>query len=341
MWSRAIHNAVRPIPNRNQPAHVPVMAKEVLHYLNPEEDQLIIDMTFGAGGHSRQILEKCPNIKLIAVDRDPEAIKYAKTMNVTPLLGKFSDMPKLLKEIGVFPNSVDGILFDYGCSSMQFDIAERGFSLSKDGPLDMRMNQESGEPTAAEALAKLSELDLYKIFKVYGEEKRARTIARTVIETRYACKRLETTKELATLVAACFDNEYKLDKLQRPSHPATKIFQALRIFVNNELNEINYGMTLASKLLKIGGRFVALTFHSLEDTIVKRHVSGNVTDDTANALPMKYSSYHLSYDKARVDPYIKSCWQPLTKHVVTPRFEEIEDNPRCRSAKLRAAIRVS
>lgn len=341
MLSRFIHNAVRSVPASTNLPHAPVMTKEVLQYLKPESNQVLVDMTFGAGGHSRQILEMCPNVKIIAVDRDPEALKYAETMNVTPALGKFSEMPQVFKNLGIHQNSIDGILFDFGCSSMQFDYAERGFSLSKDGPLDMRMNQTSNEPTASDVLAKLNESDLYRIFKVYGEEKQAKRVARAIVETRHTLKRIETTKELANIVAACFDDPYKLDKLQRPSHSATKIFQALRIFVNNELNEINYGMVFASKILKIGGRLVTLTFHSLEDTIVKRHISGNVIDEVANSLPLKYSSYHLTHDKKTVDPFMQSCWKPLNKHVVTPKFEEIENNPRCRSAKLRAAVRIS
>uniref|UniRef100_A0A336KBB5 CSON004485 protein n=1 Tax=Culicoides sonorensis TaxID=179676 RepID=A0A336KBB5_CULSO len=344
---RFLYNAV---PVKKNPAyknapHVPVMSREVLEYLKPEDSQTIIDMTFGAGGHSKLILQNAPNIKLITLDRDPLAYEYAQDLqkqypdNVVPLLGRFSELPSLLKENHIKQNSVDGILFDFGCSSMQFDIADRGFALSKDGPLDMRMDQNryKNQVTAADVLAKASEHELYRIFKVYGEEKQARKIARAIVETRYAFKRLETTKELADLVFACFDNEYKLDKIQRQSHPATKIFQALRIFVNDELNEINYGMIVAQKYLKIGGRMITLTFHSLEDTIVKRHIAGNIVNDVANTLPLKYCSYQITHDRAVLDPLMQSKWEQLNKHVIVPKFEEIEDNPRCRSAKLRAA----
>jgi len=340
---RFIHHAIKPnLPTATGP-HTPVMVNEVLEFLKPEKSHTIIDMTFGAGGHTRKILEACPGVRVIGVDRDPAAQAYAKDLQVEGVLGRFSELPKLLKDIGIKQNSVDGILFDFGASSMQFDEAARGFSLSKNGPLDMRMDQNRlpDQQTAADILAKATEQDLYKILKVYGEEKQARKIARAIVETRFACKRLETTKELADLVLACFDDQYKMDKLQRPSHPATKVFQALRICVNNELNEINYGMIVASKYLKIGGRLVALTFHSLEDTIVKRHLAGNVINNVANPMPLKYSSYQLTHDKSVVDPFMESCWQSLTKHVVTPKFEEIENNPRCRSAKLRAAVRVS
>lgn len=327
--------------------HMPVMRKEVLDYLKPEDEQTIIDMTFGAGGHSKLILEKVPNIKLITLDRDPLAYEYACKLqekypkNVIPLLGRFSELPSLLKENKIKQNSIDGILFDFGCSSMQFDIADRGFALSKNGPLDMRMDQNrGGKVTAADVVNKANEQDLYRIFKMYGEEKQARKIARAVVETRYAFKRLETTKDLADLVFACFDNEYKLDKIQRQSHPATKIFQALRIFVNDELNEINYGMIVAHKYLKIGGRMVTITFHSLEDTIVKRHIAGNIINNVANPIPLKFCSYQLTHEKALLDPLMETKWDQLNKHVVTPKFEEIEENPRCRSAKLRAAIKT-
>lgn len=348
---RFMYNAVPIKKNafaKNEP-HTPVMSKEVLEYLKPDDEHTIIDMTFGAGGHSKLILERAPNIKLITLDRDPVAYEYAQELhekypqNVIPLLGRFSELPSLLKEKNVRQNSIDGILFDFGCSSMQFDVAERGFALSKNGPLDMRMDQQNrcgNQVTAADVLNKASENDLYRIFKVYGEEKQARKIARAIVETRYAFKRLETTKELADLVFACFDNQYKLDKIQRQSHPATKIFQALRIFVNDELNEINYGMIVAHKYLKIGGRMITLTFHSLEDTIVKRHIAGNIINDVANAIPLKYCSYQITHDKAVLDPLMESKWEQLNKTVIIPKFEEIEDNPRCRSAKLRAAVKI-
>lgn len=350
IFRRFMYNAVpvKKMPGPRSEPHTPVMSKEVLHYLKPEDGQVIVDMTFGAGGHSKLILEKAPNLKLITLDRDPLAYEYAKSLqnefpdNVIPLLGRFSELPLLLKENNIKQNSIDGILFDFGCSSMQFDIASRGFALSKDGPLDMRMDQNryENQVTAADVVNKSSENDLYRIFKVYGEEKQARKIARAIVETRFAFKRLETTKELADLVFACFDNEYKLDKIQRQSHPATKIFQALRIFVNDELNQINYGMLVAQKYLKIGGRMVTLTFHSLEDTIVKRHIAGNIINDVANAVPLKFCSYQITHEKAFLEPFMKPKWEQLNKHVITPKFEEIEENPRCRSAKLRAAVKL-
>lgn len=332
-----------------QISHVPVMADEVLQYLKPEKGNTILDMTFGAGGHSKKILDSVPSIKLLALDRDPTAHNYASELavkypsQVTPLLGKFSDLPELLKHNGFRKNSIDGILFDFGCSSMQFDSADRGFAISKNAPLDMRMDADRNPeaPTAADILANASEEDLYKVIKIYGEEKHAKKIARAIVESRYLFKKLTTTEELAGLVEAVCTSDFRLDKLQRRSHIATKTFQALRIFVNNELNEINYGMILAHHYLKLGGRLVAISFHSLEDTIVKRHLLGNVFENCINSLPLKYCSHTLNIDNEIVEKLMESNWLPLSKHVISPTEEEVEVNPRSRSAKLRAAIKVN
>lgn len=328
--------------------HIPVMLKEVIEYLKPSPNQLILDMTFGAGGHSQKILESSSSIKLLALDRDPCAHSYVQELSdkfprqITPLLGKFSDLPTLLNQQDIAQNSIDGILFDFGCSSMQFDEGHRGFSLSKDGPLDMRMDGGSNpdSPTAADILAKANEEDLARILKIYGEEKNAKKIARAIVESRYLFRNLNTTGELADLVDSVCNNQSRIDKLQRRAHNATKTFQALRIFVNNELNEINYGLILAHKYLKIGGRIVAITFHSLEDTIVKRHLMGNLIENMPNELPLKYLSYNSNITKGALDIMMESNWKCLHKHVILPTEEEIENNPRSRSAKLRAAVKV-
>lgn len=329
--------------------HTPVMVSEVLECLQPQPGQVFIDMTFGAGGHSERILESAPDIRLFVLDRDPVSYSIAKRLavkfpgQVEPLLGKFSELPVLLRSRGIRHNSIDGILFDFGCSSMQFDVAERGFSVSKNGPLDMRMDGDRfpEEPTAADVLAKVDEEDLVKILKMYGEEKQAKKIARAVIESRYMFKKLETTSELGDLVASVCVDEERLDKLQRHAHCATKTFQALRIFVNNELNELNFGMIIAETYLKVGGRLVTLTFHSLEDRIVKRHLLGNVIDNAINPLPLKYTNSSLWYDRNEVDSLLHSNWKLMHKHVLTPSVEEVTVNPRSRSAKLRAATKVT
>lgn len=305
-------------------------------------------MTFGAGGHSRRLLETAPNVQIIALDRDSDAIEFANELKeeypdqVIPLAGRFSELPSLLKSINVRQSSIDGILFDFGCSSMQMDSPERGFAISRNAPLDMRMDRDRNpdQPTAADVLAKIDEQDLARILKVYGDEKNAKKIARAIIDVRYSLKKIETTRELANIVASCFPDEFRMDSLDRPSNVATKTFQALRIFVNNELNEINYGLLVAEKYLKPNGRLATITFHSLEDTIVKRHLEGNLVGTMVNPIPLRYYNPAFKGDKMMMDDLMESCWQSIYKHVLTPTEEEIARNPRSRSAKLRGAFKI-
>lgn len=328
--------------------HVPVMSQEVLTYIEPSPGKTIVDMTFGAGGHAVKLLENSPNIRIFALDRDPVAYEHAQKLSqkypgqIIPLLGRFSELPQLLKQHNFGSNSIDSFLFDFGCSSMQFDTANRGFSLSKDGPLDMRMDgfRCPEQPTAADVLEKASEEDLARIIKIYGQEKRAKKIARAIIEARYMFRKLKTTRELADLVESTLDGEIRKDSLGRFSHGATKTFQALRIFVNNELNEINYAMLLAQMYLKLSGRLITISFHSLEDTIVKRHISGNITDNLANTVALKYASRSKVFNQDEFDLLTTTPWKMLHKHVITPTAEEIAKNPRARSAKFRAILRV-
>ena len=336
-------NVVKKLP------HTPVMAEETLKYINLSPGDTMIDMTFGAGGHSSLILENFPNVKIFALDRDPVAIDYATKLGekypgqVIPLLGKFSDLLNLLKPYNVTNNSIDAILCDFGTSSMQFDTPERGFALSNNGPLDMGMDgsRETDCPSVAEVLAKIDEYDLYRIIKYYGEEKRAKKIAQVIIESREKFRNLKTTKELAQLIESIFPSEFSSDKLGRFQHSATKTFQALRIFVNNELNEINYAMLIAENLLKVHGRLIAISFHSLEDTIVKRHLAGNVYDAVANKLPLKYINYNKIWmNKEELQELTESCWEMLHKHIILPSDLEIEENPRARSARFRAIVKI-
>jgi 16S rRNA (cytosine(1402)-N(4))-methyltransferase len=277
--------------------HTPVMLNEVIRHLKPKDNEIYVDMTFGAGGHTKKILDSA-NCRVIALDRDPTAHEKAHQLakeypnRVTPLLGRFSELPNLLKDHGFGQSSIDGILFDFGCSSMQLDTGDRGFSISKNGYLDMRMDagRDPEQITAREVLATATEQELFKIFKIYGEEKKAAKIAQTIIQARYMIKNIDTTKELVEVVNSCTPDEIRLDKLQRPQSNATQVFQALRIFVNNELNELNYGMLLAKYYLKLSGRLVTISFHSLEDTIVKRHIEGNIINEVANPIPLKYFS---------------------------------------------------
>ncbi|XP_047350756.1 probable methyltransferase-like protein 15 homolog [Vespa velutina] len=333
---------------KNNNIHVPAMIKEVLLYLQPSPGKIYVDMTFGAGGHTTQILKSAPDIKIFTLDRDPIAYNIAQDLSknypgqMIPLLGKFSDLPLLLSEHKVGKNSIDGFLFDFGCSSMQFDNAERGFSLSKNGPLDMRMdgNRYPENPTAADVIERADEIDLYHILKIYGQEKKARKIARALIEARYMYKKLETTKELAQLVESVLSNEIRKDQLGRFSHCATKTFQAFRIFVNNELNEINHGIVLAQNYLKIGGCLITISFHSLEDIVVKRHMTGNITDFVANVTPLKYLNHNKSFRIDELNDIVMSPWKMMHKHVLTPSSEEVNKNPRVRSAKFRAITKV-
>lgn len=328
--------------------HVPVLADQVIKFLKPEDSKLIIDMTFGAGGHTRRFLEKSKTLKIICLDRDPLAYNYAKQLKheypdqIIPLHGKFSDLPDLLSIHGINQNSVDGIFFDFGSSSMQFDNPERGFALSKEGPLDMRMdNTDSESVTAADVLAHASENDLKKILKIYGEEVHSKKIASALVEARTTYGKLVKTSQLRDLVAAVLGDEIRCDKLGRYAHSATKVFQALRIFVNNELNEINYGMVVAHRYLKIGGIMVALSFHSLEDTIVKRHITGNVFENVANKLPLQFYSFNTVFKEDALVQMQPSSWRAINKHVILPDAEELDLNPRCRSAKLRACVKIS
>lgn len=208
----------------------------------------------------------------------------------------------------------------------------------------MRMdkNRIPDQPSAADVLARIDESDLARILKVYGEEKNAKKIARAIVDMRYALRKMTTTKELADLITSCFGDETRVDKIGRPSHLATKTFQALRIFVNDELNEINYAMILAGHYLRKNGRLVTITFHSLEDTIVKRHLMGHLMSGgtTANPVPLKYCAHAVVEDARDMSALMSSHWHQLHKHVQVPSAEEVAQNARSRSAKLRAAIRL-
>jgi len=338
------------LPEMKSAPHIPVMSEEVKNIFDKPDNGVFLDMTFGAGGHTRKILQNCSNSKVLCLDRDPIALQYATELaeqypgRVIPLYGKFSELPDLLNEVGVSENSLDGILMDVGVSSMQFNDPQRGFMLSQDGPLDMRMdsNRDDSQLTAAEILANIDEEALYKVLKYYGEEKNARKIARAVVESRYLLRKLRTTKELAELVSSVTNIEGRQDKLQRYSHPATKTFQALRILVNNELNELDYGLRAAHHYLRSGGKLVTITFHSLEDTIVKRHFTGMDIDKTPSSIGggvAKHRSALTSYSSSEMEQIMAKKWISVTKHVVLPSEEEVSKNPRARSAKLRAAVK--
>ncbi|KAI1890174.1 hypothetical protein AGOR_G00170950 [Albula goreensis] len=269
------------------------MLQEVLRYLDLQPGQVFLDMTFGAGGHTKAIMNVTPDLTVYALDRDPTAFQLSQQLSrehpdqVRPLLGRFSELTALLAQCGVGPASLDGVLLDAGCSSMQFDSPERGFALSKDGPLDMRMdgNRYPDKPSAADVLNALNQQALASILSTYGEERHAKKIASAIVEARSIYPVLRT-QQLASIVAGAFPTpalHARKDLLNRPAHMATKTFQALRIFVNDELQELYSGLQSAQALLKPGGRLCVITFHSLEDRVVKRFLQGAPVDAPPSA----------------------------------------------------------
>lgn len=332
--------------------HVPVMVEEVKEIFGELMPKTVLDMTFGAGGHSRALLDHLPDCVVLALDRDPYAHKLAQELaeerpgKVIPLLGRFSDLSTVLSEVNIAPGSIDGALFDLGSSSMQFDQAERGFSLSRNGPLDMRMDGDRfpGQPTAADVVNLLSEFDLAKILKKYGDEARAKKIAHGIVNARAAFGKITTTQQLADIINSIFPGAYTRDSLNRNAHTATKTFQALRIFVNNEINELHNGLEIVHRYLRTGGICVAISFHSLEDRIVKR-LFHDIDADLENNISIhkrsKLSSGSTVFTKEELEKVTKKTkWEPLTRKVTLPSVKEVFENPRSRSAKLRAAYKL-
>lgn len=359
---------------RRHLSHVPVMAREIVELLRPEDGKVYIDMTFGAGGHSRRLLDTNKSIKIVAVDRDPVAIKKAQELasevalknqlyninqSVIPIHSQFSTAMSKINLSGIPFGSVNGILFDLGASSMQFDDPSRGFSLSSDGPLDMRMDTTNESAiTAEDVINNLSQEQLGLILKLYGEERRSRKISNAIVDARTLMGRIRTTQELSKIVAT--SKPASLDAMGRYSHAGTKLFQALRIFVNNELNELNYGLEkmreflIPSKIAKDEtgediimepyGVMLVLTFHSLEDKIVKTHFAGHDTQEPN----FRFLSQHdrirtnvLTHYQDLRDIEQSRNWKPILKHIERPTDSEIQANPRSRSAKLRAALRLN
>ncbi|NWH98952.1 MET15 protein, partial [Tichodroma muraria] len=269
---------------------------------------------------------------------------------IQPLLGKFSQSEALLISSGVEPGTLDGVLLDAGCSSMQLDTPERGFSLQKDGPLDMRMDSDRcpAVPTAADAVNGLDARALASVLGAYGEERHARRIASAIVRAR-SIYPITRTQQLASVVAGAFPASAlyaRKDLLQRPVHVATKTFQALRIFVNDELHELFIGLKTAEKFLKPGGRLVALSFHSLEDRIIKRFLRGIDMTEKHNLSSKQKTRRALKNSSKGEDTQESPCgksnskWIFIQKKVLTPQAKDIQANPRGRSAKLRAAIKL-
>lgn len=303
--------------------HSPVMLHEMLAALNPQGGECYVDGTFGAGGYSRAVLQKA-SCKVVAIDRDPSVEQFAQKLRdkypdrFMLLSGTFGQMVELLAAKGIA--SVDGIVLDIGVSSMQLDQAERGFSFRQDGPLDMRMG--GNGISAGELVNEASEQELADIIYLYGEEHAARRIAKAIVIARDESP-ITTTRQLANIVAKVVKKTGKAD-------PATRTFQALRIHVNDELGELSRALEAAEQLLVPGGRLVVVTFHSLEDRIVKKFM--------AERSGAKESVSRYMPDVADHGP--EPSFTLPKRSAVKPRDEECRENPRARSAKLRLAVRT-
>lgn len=311
----------------NLPAyeHTPVLLHEVLSGLNIQPNGCYVDCTFGRGGHSRAILQRLGEQgRLFAFDRDPDAInsiddQLRADRRFTLLQGSYT----LLKDVAVRNNllhQVDGILLDLGVSSPQLDDAERGFSFRNEGPLDMRMDNSSGM-TAADWLNSARENEIATVLKDYGEERFARKIARAIVATRHEHKIL-TTRQLAELISET------VPVREKDRHPATRSFQAIRIFINHELDELKNLLEQAIDVLATGGRLLVISFHSLEDRIVKRFMRDESRgDDFPPDLPVTVEL---------LNPKMK-----LVGKAIYPSEEEVRSNPRARSAVLRIAEKIA
>ncbi len=308
--------------NPAAPRHIPVLGHQAIEMLKPREGGIYVDATFGAGGYSRAILEMA-GTRVIGIDRDRSAVAAGFDLvdrsagRLTLVEDRFSNLAEICAAQGI--NSVDGIVMDVGVSSMQLDEADRGFSFRLGGPLDMRMGRDG--PTAADVIAKASEADLANIIYIFGEERYSRGVARAIVAARKEAP-IATTRALADIVAKVVRSK------PGEIHPATRTFQALRIFVNEELDELHLALSAAERMLKPGGRLAVVSFHSLEDRIVK-----NFLVERAKAGG---GSRHLP-EIAQAAP----SFSILTKRPVTPDDDEISANPRARSAKLRAAERTA
>jgi 16S rRNA (cytosine1402-N4)-methyltransferase len=307
--------------------HRPVLLRETIELLEAMHGGLFVDGTLGLGGHSEAILEASSDARVVGIDRDREALELASKRlarfgsRFRAVHGNFREIARILEEAE--ERDVRGVLVDLGVSSLQFDIAERGFSFRQDAPLDMRMDASGDEETAAELLAHLPEEEIARIIFEYGEERRSRRISRWIVERRERGEPIETTKELADLVARAVGYR-KTDKI----HPATRTFQALRIAVNRELEGLSEFVETAVDLLQPDGRFVAISFHSLEDRIMKqtlRRLAGHCECSPRSPV--------CSCGARR-------AVEILTRRPLVPSEEEVFENPRARSAKLRACRKL-
>ncbi|MEM1106725.1 MAG: 16S rRNA (cytosine(1402)-N(4))-methyltransferase RsmH [Pseudomonadota bacterium] len=304
--------------------HIPVLLEPVLEALAPEDGEVHLDATFGGGGYARALLAAADCV-LLAIDRDPAAIARAEDMAKTapgmrPLLGRFGALDELAIEAG--HPALDGVVLDLGVSSFQIDEAERGFSFQKDGPLDMRMA--ASGPSAADILNQIDEANLATLIFRLGEERASRRVARAIVERR-AQAPFSTTADLAEVVSDALGG-----RRGARTHPATKVFQAVRIYVNDELGELSRALLAAERILRPGGRLVLVTFHSLEDRAVKRFLRARTGAESG-------PSRHMPGPAAASEP----TFELISRKAIIPSDEERRANPRARSAKLRAARRTA
>lgn len=309
-------------------SHKPVLLGEVLQTLNPMPGEIIVDGTVGGGGHSRAILERImPTGTLIAFDQDEDALQAAKKNlaefkdNTVFVKDNFANIKNILTSLGV--NGVNGILLDIGVSSYQLDEGDRGFSFHHDAPLDMRMDRDSGT-SAADLVNRLDAVELTRIIRDYGEELWAKRIANFIVQRREQEGRIETTGDMVEIIKAAIPARAR----RRGPHPARRTFQALRIAVNDELGVLETALRDGMGCLKPHGRFVVITFHSLEDRIVKKMFQNAAKScECPTGLPLCVCGKK---------PLVKI----LTGKPIQATEQEAEENPRSRSAKLRAAVKV-
>ena len=300
--------------------HIPVLGPAALGFLDVRDGGVYIDGTFGAGGYARMILETA-DCRVIGIDRDQSAIAHGADLvagakgRLELVQSRFSALDQVARQCGY--DFIDGVVLDLGVSSMQLDQAERGFSFRNDGPLDMRMGAEG--PDAADVIARISEHDLANVIFLLGEERQSRAVARAIVAERQK-NPIRTTGALADVVGRVVRSK------PGAIHPATRSFQALRLFVNEELNELAAALAAVERILREGGRLAVVSFHSLEDRIVKTFLAGP---------GRKGISRHAPEQDRRIPAF-----KVLTKKPVAPSAVEIEDNPRARSAKLRAGERT-
>jgi 16S rRNA (cytosine1402-N4)-methyltransferase len=314
---------------RGTARHVPVLLPQVLQALAPRAGQSYIDATFGAGGYSEAILAAEPDTRVLGIDRDPTAIAAGSSLatrypgRLTLIAGRFGALDDIARQAGFAP--VDGVVLDIGVSSMQLDDPARGFSFQSDGPLDMRMAGADGDgPSAADIVNEAEEALLADILYHLGEERSARGIARAILARRRQ-QPFARTSELASLVARVLGRERIAGR-----HAATRTFQALRMYVNDELGELAAGLSAAERILAPGGRLLIVTFHSLEDRLVKQFLA-------RRAGPPPSGSRHQPPQTA---DHPRASFRFVNHRPLSPTDQEVAANPRARSAKLRWAIRT-